>query len=310
MNLVVAKRIFAIVAVAFLAYFAWDSRELLADVLVSARPLRLLAAVLAWSLMHLMSPWLSMLIFRARSYPLSYRTAASIHIANLPARYVPGGIWHTVGRIAGFHDLGISRRDIGIFVFLENILAICVAFVIGGSLVAWFQDMQGWGEIAAFTAVGGILLLFASPFILSRRIVKGEDRFPPRDFLVSVLVVAFSWCVGAAAFVVYLSAFPGLELQATALETGGAYLFSWGVGFIAVFAPQGIGVFEVVAADIMRGTTTLTGTAALVAGFRFVIMSADALAWGALQVQRTRKRLSAINIPAQGRQNLRETGED
>lgn len=287
---VIVRRSFAAVAVAFLAYFAWDSRELLLDVLGSTQPLRLLTAVLVWSLMHLMSPLLSTLIFRARSYPLSYRTAAGIHIANLPARYVPGGIWHTVGRIAGFQDLGISQRDIGVFVFLENILAICVAFVIGGSVVAWFQNMQGWGEIAAFAVVGGLALLFASPFILSLRIIKDKGRFPARDFLGSVLVVAFSWCVGAAAFVIYLTAFPGLELQASPLETGGAYLFSWGVGFISVFAPQGIGVFEVVAADLMRGSSTLTGTAALLAGFRFIVLSADALAWGALHVLPAKKR--------------------
>jgi len=288
--LVIVKRIFVPVAVAFLAYFAWDSRELLLDVLGSAQLLRLLAAALVWSLMHLMSPLLSMLIFRARGYPLSYKTAAGVHIANLPARYVPGGIWHTVGRIVGFQDLGIGQRDIGIFVFLENVLATGVAFVIGGSAVAWFQDMQGWGEVAAFAVVGGFALLFASPFILSLRIIKDEGRFPARDFLGSVLIVAFSWCIAAAAFVIYLAAFPGLELLASPLETGGAYLFSWGVGFISVFAPQGVGVFEVVAADLIRGSNNLTSTAALLAGFRLVILSADALAWGTLQLLPTGKR--------------------
>ncbi len=282
MILRVAKRIFLPIALAFLAYFAWESREMLVDVVRSARPSMLAVAVLAWMLMHALSPLLSLMIFRARNVPLSYRTAARIHIANLPARYLPGGIWHTVGRIAGFRALDINQRDISIFVFLENTLAAGVAFVIGGSLVAGFRGLDGWGQIAALSAIGGAVLLLASPFILSLRVIQGGERFPPRDFVAVTIVTTISWCVAATAFVIYLSDFPGLPLQAAPLETAGAYLFSWGVGFISMFAPQGIGVFEVVAADLMRGTDTLMSVAVLLAGFRLIILTADVTVWAAL----------------------------
>ncbi len=282
MILRVAKRIFLPIAFAFLAYFAWESRELLVDVLRNAEPLKLAAAVLVWMLMHALSPLFSMMIFRARNVPLSYKTAARIHIANLPARYVPGGIWHTVGRIAGFRDMNIGQRDISIFVFLENTLAVCVAFVIGGSLLAANRGLDGWGQIAALSALGGTVFLLASPFILSLRVIQGDDRFPCGDLVANTIVTAISWCVAATAFVIYLSAFPGMALQAAPLETAGAYLFSWGVGFISIFAPQGIGVFEVVAADLMRGAGTLMSVAALLAGFRLVVLAADATAWAAL----------------------------
>lgn len=283
MILRVAKRIFLPAALAFLAWFAWESRELLVDLVRSAKPSKLAMAVIAWMLMHALSPLFSMLIFRARNVPLSYKTAARIHIANLPARYVPGGIWHTVGRIAGFRDLDISQRDISIFVFLENALAICVAFVIGGSLLAANRGLDGWGQIAAVSAVGGALFLCASPFILSRRLIRGDKRFPTRSFLAAIFVTAVSWCIAATAFVIYLSAFPGLAIQASSIETAGAYLFSWGVGFISIFAPQGIGVFEVVAAELMRGDSALMSVAALLAGFRLIILAADATVWVAQQ---------------------------
>ena len=282
MILRVAKRIFLPIAFAFLTYFAWESRELLVDVFRNAKPLRLAVAVLVWMLMHALSPLFSMLIFRARNVPLSYKTAARIHIANLPARYIPGGIWHTVGRITDFRDMDIGQRDISIFVFLENALAICMAFVIGGSLLAGIRGLDGWGQIAALSAIGGALFLFASPFILSLRIIQGDDRFPTRDFVAVTIVTAMSWCIAATAFVIYLSAFPGLALQAAPLETAGAYLFSWGVGFISIFAPQGIGVFEVVAAELMRGDSAFMSVAALLAGFRLIILAADATVWVAL----------------------------
>lgn len=292
MILSVVRWIYTPVAIAFLLYLAWDGRASVFETFGSGDALQLPAAILTWSLMHLVAPLLPMVIFQARSHRLSYQTAADIHIANLPARYIPGGIWHTVGRIVAFKRLGIGRRDIAVFVFLENVLAVGVAFIVGGSLVAWYHGMEGWGVVAAFAAAGGLTLLLASPFILSHRLVKGDRRFELRDYLASIGVVALSWCVGAAAFVLYIDAFRELDLSTSPLETGAVYLFSWGVGFVSVFAPQGIGVFEVVAGELLSGAGSLKGTVALLVGFRLVIMVSDGLTWAVQQTLYGMHRLS------------------
>ena len=284
MILRVAKRVFLPVAIVFLAYFAWQSRDMLGDVIRNANLLYLATATGTWLLMNGIAAVFSTQVFRALEAPLSYGTAARVHVANLPARYVPGGIWHTVGRAASFRELGIATRDITVFVFLENVLAICVAFVLGGLVLATTRGLEGWGQVAMFAACAGGALLIASPFLLATRVVQDGIRFPVRNFLFLTILTALSWCVAAAAFVTYLSAFPGIAGHIAPLEVAGSYLFSWGVGFIAVFAPQGVGVFEVVAADLMRGTESLMGVAALVAGFRLIILAADVTAWVALQV--------------------------
>jgi hypothetical protein len=59
----------------------------------------------------------------------------------------------------------------------------------------------------------------------------------------------------------------------------GIYLFSWGVGFLAIFAPQGIGVFEFVASELMASPVGFMGLAALIAGFRIVVLVADIAVW-------------------------------
>ena len=69
-------------------------------------------------------------------------------------------------------------------------------------------------------------------------------------------------------------------------EIAGTYLFSWGVGSLTVFAPQGIGVFETLAAGLLEATSGLGGGAALVAGFRLVVLLADLTAWAACRVFR------------------------
>lgn len=282
MILGIARRIFAPIAAAFLVYFAWDAREALLETIGTGEPWHLAGAVLIWSLMHLISPMLPTVVFRARSQCFSYHTATEIHIANLPARYIPGGIWHTVGRIAGFKRLGIDQRHIAVFVFLENVLAVGVAFMIGGFLVALFNG-AGWRLLAVCAAGGGLILLVVAPLLLRHRVVKGSNCLRSGDYLASIAVVALSCCVGAAAFVFYVSAFPGLYMQSSPLELGGVYLFSWGVGFVSVFAPQGIGVFELLAAELLRGVAPLKEAAALLAGFRLVIMVADGFTWALLR---------------------------
>ena len=279
MILGIARQVFALVALGVLVYLVWDSRESLLEITRSGDPLQLAAAVVAWSLMNLMSPALSTVVFRGRGHSLSYQTAVDVHISNLPARYVPGGIWHTVGRIADFKRLGFGRHDITLFVFLENALAVGVAFLIGGSVLAWYQDVKAWGLAAACACAGGLALLVALPFILSYRIPENGRRFRMRAYVAGIGLVALSWCVGAAAFVLYVTAFAELDVGAPPIEIAGIYLFSWGAGFVSVFAPQGIGVFEVIAGELLGSTESLKNTVALLAGFRLVILVADSLTW-------------------------------
>jgi len=197
----------------------------------------------------------------------------------LPARYIPGGIWHTVGRVLDFRQAGIGKADLAAFVLLENALAMALAFVMGGSLLAYYKGFQGWGLIAALSAAGGAILLVVLP-IVARLLSRSEVSIPrPRDYLSAVLVVAVSWCIAASAFVAFASGFSNLWTSTEMLEIAGIYLFSWAVGFVAVFAPQGVGVFEVVAADLLRGSSSFAGIAALLATFRLVILVSDAAVW-------------------------------
>ena len=280
----IVKSLFFVVAVACLAYFAWQSRELLGDILRTARSLHLGVAVLIWTLMNGVAAIFGVQAFRARGVSMSYATAARIHIANLPARYVPGGIWHTVGRAASFRELGISGKDISIFIFLENVLAACVAFALGGGLLAATRGTDAWGQVAIACAFGGVAILLLSPALLSRFAKTRDAGIPARSFLILAAVTAVSWCIAATAFVTFVSAFPEIRASVTPLEIAGGYLFSWGVGFVSIFAPQGIGIFEVVAAELLRGAEPLMGIAALIAGFRLVILAADVAAWGVLQL--------------------------
>lgn len=275
-----AKRLFAGLALGFLVYFGWQSRAMLAAVLASASWGLLGLAVLCWVIMHLLSPLFVAIIFKGIGYRAAYPVTLRIHLANLPARYLPGGIWHTVGRVVSFRRLGVAPAGIGLFVLLENLLSPAVAFLIGGSILFAGRGPEGWGIPALLSAAGGAMLLLLLPLLLRIRILG--FRVPVPDvlhYLSAITVLFLVWCVAAMAFAVFLMAFPGLQLQGNLVQNAAAYLFSWGVGFITVFAPQGLGVFELTAGELLRGAQSLGGVAVLLAGFRLVILVADLLAW-------------------------------
>ena len=279
----VAQRLFVPLALIFLAAFAWQGRDTLLNVLASGKPWRLLLSALLWSCMPLLAPLFSLIVFRALGQPFSYLQLAAIHIGNLPARYIPGGIWHTVGRIAALSKLGASKRDITTVVLLENALAVGIAFAIGGPLVALYRGLAGWGLLAALAGISGLLGVAVLPWLLNHRLASGPRGFSGRAYLACAGSVAAAWCIGAAAFVIFLTAFSDLQLRASALEAGATYLFAWGMGFIAIFAPQGIGVFEAVAGDLLSPPGAFKSIAALMLGFRLVILLSDALVWLAYQ---------------------------
>ena len=273
------QRAFALVAIAFLAWFAWRSRSELAALAEGAMPSYLVIAIALWCLAHLLSPLAAMLIFNGGGHRVDYRTAARIHAGNLPARYVPGGIWHTVGRLAAYRKLGFDTADLSTFVVLENALAVATAFVIGGLTLTVSRGLDTWGSITAFGAVAGIIILLALPYVLRSGLLKRRVELPLHRYFGLIAFSMAYWCVAAAAFVAYVFAYSHLSAQSSPLEAGAAYLFSWGVGYLAVFAPQGIGVFEIVASELLRDTGSLMSVAALLAGFRLVILLADALSW-------------------------------
>ena len=71
----------------------------------------------------------------------------------------------------------------------------------------------------------------------------------------------------------------------------------WMHGFAAVFAPQGVGVFEATIGMLLKGTIPLAGTALIAAGFRVVILAADLLAFCALQLLRKASAPAVIDRP-------------
>lgn len=273
------QRIFAPLALAFLCYFTWRSRDMFGSLIAQARGGYLMTSLLCWAALHLsVSPVASARLLKSCGATVLYRTAFRIHTRNLPARYLPGGIWHTVGRVSDLHHCGVSAPQLATFVFLENTIAPGVSLTVGGISVCYFHGLGGWGAAGALGALGGLALLIIAPLIANLKMLPKLNSVALTDYAITIGWTMVFWCLAGASFVCYLLAFP-FARDVPVLEAGGGYLFSWGVGFISIFSPQGIGVSEAVMANILPGQLPFGNMVTLAAGFRIIVLGADALAW-------------------------------
>lgn len=273
-GLVLARRLFVPLALLFLALAAYGARDAFGNALAQARPWPLLLTVLAWSLLHLLVPVISWVVLDGLGTGIGYRTALGIHVSRLPARYLPGGIWQTVSRVVDLHALGVSRRQLSVLVAMENIAPLATALGLGGA----FALAAGTTRLPAPAILAtGVLLAVALPWALRRFLPQAP--LPLASYLLAAATTLVFWAIAAGVFITYWTAFPAVSLEAGYSGIAASYLLAWAAGFVAVFAPQGLGVFEAVAGLLLDGTLPLAGMAVMVAGFRATTLAGDGLAY-------------------------------
>lgn len=259
-------------------------RDEVADLVEGTRPAPLLAA-LALGLLSLgQSAWFWSRALVGLGAPAPVGPVLEATVASIPARYLPGSIWYAAGRVAHLRRHGVPGVALGVVAVLETLLSFVVAAALGvGLLLAAGSDDSGLSALA-LAGVAGALGVVASPWgvnPLVRRIAARRGlgdvpdlRWGPYVELCGHLV-AF-WAASAAAFICYLSAFPAIDAPGVA-RTAGTFLLAWAAGFIAVFAPQGAGVFETTLAGTLTGAP-VAALAVVIAGYRALTAVRDAVA--------------------------------
>lgn len=275
----VGKLLFTLLAMIFLAMAVWQSRSIIRDTLAHSLPVYLFLSILAWLPAYLLSSLFVKIVLNACGITVPYRQMLDLHLRYLPARYIPGGIWYTVARISKLQQFGITSRHLSSLIILENLIGLGVSLTGGGILVGLYQAGRVWQPIAFLAAASSLIVLILCPVLMNRFIIKIAGKIWYRNYILAVIIAMFFWSSASTSFLLFISALPNSFVITAWVEIIGAYLFSWGVGFIAIFAPQGVGVFEVVAADIMPTNLPLSALVALLAGFRLVVIMADIIMW-------------------------------
>lgn len=217
-------------------------------------------------------------LFASARTPLKYTEFLKIQLRNLPAKYLPGGVWHTVGRGADLTQSGIRKHVVLQVLLLEQFLAIWWAGVLG-LLLFCLLSMDGMRWLVIVTLV---LLLLSTGIVVSLLSRLHASWVPLIRSACSPLTVAAyvaGWCCLGGAFSSYMW-FSGL-IQLAPPKIAAAYLLSWATGALAFFAPQGLGVFEFTMERIAFQANDRAQVLWMIGSYRVIVLLADLVSWGA-----------------------------
>lgn len=175
-------------------------------------------------------------------------------------RYIPGGVTWILGKIYFAAKLGVSATKLGVSSFLEGVLQIISILISAVILLAFDPNIQaiGWWVIPALIVAALIGLVAVYPPIFNRvlqfgyRKVRGADI--DADSLPSVATIArglaafsvTSVLSGMQVFCIAAAIDAHLSLSNVFFVIGVSNFFS-AASMLAIFAPAGLGVQELMA---------------------------------------------------------------
>ena len=184
---------------------------------------------------------------------LPFWSAARVWSVSNLGKYVPGKIWQIGAMSAMSRELGVSpiaASGSAILGTLVNVIAgFVVALVSGHALLE--QTRPGWGTLATIIVVVAGASLLLAPFIVPRLAPLAARLVGrPLQTTLPVRAVVYSLIGNCVAWLIYGAAFRLLVLGILGVATGGylaylaAYTISYLFGYLAFFAPAGLGVRE------------------------------------------------------------------
>lgn len=270
------KILFTPLAFAYLGYYILASKDVLGQIFSEAQSSYFAASILLFLVLHILSPLATTIAFRATDNNISYSQAFYIYARRLPAKYLPGGIWHTASRASDYHKIGIPLRSITIYILFEIFMVASITLLLGGLVVSQLSYLQsGWSMIAVLSVPISISTIVIFPYITKQLFFKNSLVYRLHDHLLSTVIIALQWFFVGLSFAAFLNAFSGIEFLNSTLEMAGIYIFSWGIGFIAIFAPQGLGVSEYVGTELFLSDLRVDNLVAILASYRLIVLVAD-----------------------------------
>jgi uncharacterized membrane protein YbhN (UPF0104 family) len=265
-----AKLAFAAAVVVFIIVALVSQWGALQEAAASARPrwgyIALSCALVLANYALLIQAW--RVLLQGWGGSLGFRESARIWTISNLGRYVPGKVW-AIGSLAVMaQSRGVSGGAAVGAALLGSLINTVAGFIVLAATGAGVLELPLVAVVAI--ALLGAAILVAPPFLpwlgrLAGRIARREiaiPRIPHRAIWIAAFISALSWVLYGIAFRVLaagvLSRAPGAPGLYTAIFTG-SYL----AGFLAVIAPGGVGVREVVMGGALRSVGFGTGEAIL-----------------------------------------------
>jgi hypothetical protein len=205
------------------------------------------------------------------------------------ARYIPSGALTVAVRLVERERLGATGGQMLSATAFEQLVAAAAAAAVS---LAAFSASGRKPPVVAIVTLAAVLALAAVAQPAARlwgrrRTRAGRPGAPiavvrPRALLPALGLCAGGWLVAGAAAWVFVDALSAGRMPAFTFLLG-AYTFAWLVGFVAPFAPSGLGVREATMIALLAPVLGLAGATALAVGLRLANVAGDFLAIGAVE---------------------------
>lgn len=281
------------------AAFKWNFGVFDAVLFLMFLPLPFLFNVLAWHL-----------ITRSQGEKIGFLRNFEAWMFSNFARYLPGGIWQYPSRVLLLSGEGVPKTFVvkclfleALFVVIVGLLIVFLVFIFGGlnfsfERVSYIFLILSFLILSFFLVKSQKFMNVVSQLYISA-IGKGQNvgRRPPA---IKNIQMSLEWSLLLvfAYFLVFL--FPsiilfllakgvvGLTLNLLYVLVG-VYATSWLLGYIAFFAPAGIGVREAALAGFLSAYMPFSVAVVLVTALRVALFASEAIGFG-LAVLLTKKR--------------------
>lgn len=195
-------------------------------------------------------------------------------------KYLPGGIWHFVGRFGVYKANGLSTKAFTRSMILESTWQLSSALATGmiGVFLSRFDLIANLLNIPdekwlAITFTIFILVLWIIALLIVHKIMqKYTSQRIPKVAHVALIGLLLWTFIGGSFFVM----FKDFSFSSAPLFIGG-YAVSWAVGYIAIFAPGGLGVREAVLALVFSSIASVDLIAVYAAMNRIIWVIAEVL---------------------------------
>ena len=214
-------------------------------------------------------------------------------LANL-GRYLPGKIWQAVGVIALAKPYGVREQNAAssfvisqAFALPSSALVIALAAILKPGIILsaendWIMPALTFVAVISFLILLGLIFVPATMFNLANKCLVKFGREPvsislkKKDAGLLFLGYSFYWILHGLAFWVFLISIAP-DNAPNAFESIGAFTLAHQIGYLAIFAPGGVGVREIFLAGALTPFYNETaGAIAILA--RVWAMIAEALA--------------------------------
>ena len=278
--------LFLLVGSAVLVHYVLENRSAITEAFGQIRPLPALVAlaVSVSGYVAVGSAWSDVLVAFG-SPPVPRLRAFSISSVSWLGRYIPGKVWLFAARVMLTRSEGISLRIVSAATAAEVLLFMVAGLVVSllfSPFVLIPEQLSRWLSWLSFAAVAGLAAAL-HPKVWGRieRALARDGEAPTLSrsrVLLALVQYSFAFAAWALSYFLVAASFSPIPLS-TAPGFCAIVSASWLAGFLAFFAPAGIGVRESLIGAYITGQlgVPVPTTFATVAAARLLATVAEAL---------------------------------